>query len=261
MIEKLILALCLCVPAFGQGILTPIMAGGASVTASPVTFVKTPATGANCSTSAVACAAPAFGTNTVAGHGMVVCATWGVRTGGGTGFSLTSVTDGEGNSYTVESGTRQVFDATTNYSEIGAECAHTTGGLVGGTTDIVTCNYSAGMTGFHESACFPVEVTAFSAVGPVNAGQGTSATLNAGSVTTLVNGSFAFVGGVQDDGGGVGTLIITPGSGFTVGNQTGASNEDSGSEYQAQTSAGVINGTATTGGSHPFAAGIITVHP
>jgi hypothetical protein len=199
-----------------------------------------------------------FAAPNVAGDGYMICGVWGVRAGGTTGNTLTGVTDSSGDTFTISSGTLKTTLATTDYAEIGEECA-TSHGIAAHTGNVVTCTFSAGVGGYGEAGCFGVEISPFTTVGPLAAVAATAANPSAGSVTTTVNGSFGVAVVMQDDGLGTGT-VFTSGSGWTLNKQGGASNSDAGLEYQAQATAGSLVGNFTTSFSAPYVISVITVH-
>ncbi len=215
---------------------------------SPVTFVKS----ANGSGSGGGnTSSPAFGSNVVAGHAIVVTVQWR----GTAGITLSSVTDSLGNTYTISASSKAANTTNLRYPEVDSQIAYATG-ITGG-----ACTVTATLSSNSFVWAQAVEVTA------AQLDQATSAiaqtgVVSPGSITTGSNGSFGIVcSGIDDNVGSA--SAYTAGSGWTRYVNDGGGAFDLGAQYQAQTTAGALSGafSAPTASSQPYAASYLTLKP
>lgn len=213
------------------------------------------AKGTVCGSFGSTCAVPALGSNETAGNINVVCATWADTVT--TGYSLSSVSDTQSNPYTVITNSRKVVTGTTDYTEIGTQCAYTSSTIVGGATTI-TCTFSSGI---HYSMCSAYELTGQAASGYFDntsgtVGNGSGTAISAGSFATGTNGELGITQIMIDDSlGSPGHL--TAGSGWTIDQNSGASNFEFGNEYQAQASSGTLTGNMTAAATGTWVATMV----
>ena len=234
--------------------------GGAPSVSSAMSFVQfalgDSGNEGNCDSNVTGCPTPNFTSSVGSGHMIAVCGEWAIASGN-TGNSLSSVTDTLSNSFTVVSATKEVVDTTTDYGEIGVECAYSTTG--NGGTDAVTCTFAKAL---ETKLCAAWELSGqqSSPLDQTSVGTGTtSTTISAGTVTTTHNGEIAITAGIDDDGNGGATM--TAGSGWTKDGSQAAGDFLAGAEHIAQTSSGNLTGSYTTNKTpHDSAAAMFTFY-
>lgn len=251
------IALLVCVSMAGAQSIAFPGPGAASNSTGAVARVQS-VRGLVCGSAGTTCAAPVFGSAQLSTSINVVCASWEATTG--TGFSLASVADTKLNTYTVITASKFTVLATAHYTELGVECAYTTGTVAAG-TNTVTCTFSGGA---HYEYCNAFELSGAAATslantsGTGNNGAGTA--ISAGSYTTLINGEFLITMIAIDDGIGSPGFLVA-GSGFTMDQNTGTANHETGDEYQAQAASGAVTGAMTAGGTGTWIATMVAFHP
>lgn len=203
------------------------------------------------------CAANAFGSNVTSGDTLVVCGGWSLATG--TGNSLSSVSDTLGTTGWTIVLTTKVTLASTNYTELGRECAYATATSTG--ADTVTCTF--GLINQYKD-CEAWDLNGVSLTSPVDktsTGTGTtSTTISAGTVTTSVAGEVGIAGMEVDDG--LGNATITAGTGWTLDYSNSGGNGSVGAQHQVLASAGNVTGSLTTNKTpNHWVASMLTFQP
>jgi len=215
--------------------------------------------GTVCGSFGTTCAVPALGSNQTAGNINLVCASWMDTVT--TGYSLSSVSDTKGNTYSVITVSKKVVTATAHYTEIGVECAYTTA-TIGAGANTITCTFSAGA---HYEYCSAYELTGQAASGYFDntsgtVGNGSGTAISAGAFSTTANGEFGVTQIAIDDGIGSPGFLVA-GSGWTMDQNAGTANHETGNEFQAQSTAGTLTGNMTAGATGTWIATMIVFTP
>ena len=207
------------------------------------------ASGCSFSGTDVSCA---FGSNTTSGSIIAGCVGWN---GSSTGLTVSITSDSQGLTWTIPAASKQVFDTTTHYSEIGTQCFYSS--TTGAAAETVVVRVSSST---FTQDIFLYEIGGGAVYQASSTGTGTSTTQASGSLTPSANNSFIIGMAVAD---GPGTLnLFTAGSGFTILGQYGGGSFSIGSESQAQGTAAAVTGNFSTGASSvQWATSQIVFHP
>lgn len=183
-----------------------------------------------------------FGVQTTAGNCLIFTFLWG---GGGGGLPSPTISDDAGNAYNVGFSNSYSFnDAIVKswYALNALPCTIiTVGNLSGGQTENPILLSGAEFSGVALSSALDGSANS-------NAGGTASKDPSIGSFTTSQNGCLIYAACCD------GTIIMTPGSGFTAlsGASSASPPESLGDEYKIQTTAGSINPNFSSGGVNCF---------
>lgn len=150
---------------------------------------------------------------------------------------ISSFTDTQGRTYTIDVGSKLQGGPTTNYGQLGVAVGYVAN-IAGSAAPTVTVNFNAGVSA---RICISVYEMAAAAFDQAVSATGSSATPSAGSITTPVNGCAGVAVMVIDDGGGFGNSI-TAGAGWTLDGQGGGGSSDAGAESREIATAGAVTG-------------------
>ena len=192
----------------------------------------------------------AFSSNMASGDNVLACAQWYA---GSTGITAT-FSDSQGKTYTTDSGTLERADSTTDYTEIGVECGHSTQ-TSAAAANTVTCHFSSSVG---NNWCSIIEVSHSGGAVQIDQAKvatGSTANPSAGSITPSITGTMGFAVIMQDDGSGSGTAF-TAGTGWTLFQNTGGGAADEGAEYQAISGTSSVSGNFTGAAAHAWAAAV-----
>jgi hypothetical protein len=201
--------------------------------------------------------AAAFGGSVVTGNLIAVAVAWANTT-----QTLTSVTDSQGNTYTLVNNPTNGTDTTARFAMAYAL------NVTGGASFVVTANFSGDpgawcsiaaheASGVMTSSAFDGSAVQFD----VNVPDGTANALNSTAITTTVDGDYIFAAAAAE--GLAWGATISAGTGYTLEVDGGAAG-DYATASQIQTSAGSIEALFTqTGGTAFFDgwAGIMAFKP
>lgn len=175
--------------------------------------------------------ANSFVGNTVAGDTIVVTVSWVV---GAATRTLSSVTDTQGNTYTLVAGTYATQANTTHYKQIATQLAYATG-IVGGADTVI-----ATLSGAPTVVWSSIYEISPSTLDQVNSATGDSTTVSAGSITTTSNGECAFSQAALD--APTGQIIPNASHGWSSDYVTSSGNGATTFGYEVQASAGALAG-------------------
>jgi hypothetical protein len=189
-----------------------------------------------------------FSSNVVAGDRLVV----GVQWGSATATTISSVTDTQGNVYTISSASK-ASATTVNFPNAYTQIAYAVAASSAANT--ITITFSATSTGWVNA----LEISP-SSFDQVAAATGSGTAISAGTITTVNNGSFGFAASITDDNAGAGGGW-TAGSGWTLFQNTGGGSSEQGAEYIAQSTAGALSGDFAQARTGTWAASFVTFKP
>lgn len=190
----------------------------------------------------------AFSSNNTAGNTIVVVANWI----GASSAALSSVTDSQGNSYSLIPATFINKGPTTNFANITSEMAFATN--VKGGANTVSAHWGSAPT---YNFLYIYEVSP-SVLDQAISTTGVTQNPSAGTVNTIGKGDFGIADAFDDDSAGVGG-VFTAGSGWTIDDNSGSGSGSWATEYQIQSNPGSLTGNFTkSNGSNQWIASMAT---
>lgn len=151
--------------------------------------------------------------------------------------AISSFTDTQSRTYTIDSGSKLSGGPTADYNVLGVAMGYVAN-IAGSSAPTVTANFSAGVSA---RICLSAYELASAAFDQAVSATGASAAPSAGSLTTPVAGCAGCAVMVIDDGGGFNNSV-TGGTGWTLDVQGGGGSADSGAESREIASASSITG-------------------